>query len=730
LRTRIVITDLRTAEMIKYASNAFLATKISFINEIAAICEKLGADVNEVAFGMGLDKRIGSANLNAGLGYGGSCFTGEETLFTLNSPTVKAQTFAALFDESGNRFQGDTVELITPADKRLVAFDLATGQPTIATVQAITRRPYQGTMVTIGASMGRTLKVTADHPVVVKASTGFDVIPAAAVAPGDQLLALCDLPAVEPATDFNLIELLRNTELANSVVVTATDGAFMQQYMRFSRHVPAELLRYPHDIKRFNRMSLRLFYHLTSLGVLDVDVSKLELYTAKGAATKVKAIIAADADLLRLCGYYLAEGYIGQDVGRNGAVRQRVGFSFHENEQEYIADLRRILVKLGMKYMERRGPGAVTTIVSSRIFAWFLRDVLQCGTRSEDKMLPLLAFNAPPAIRYEIVRGAFSGDGAVTAVQAGANLMFEYATVSKKLADGMALLLQSLGIVVSIRERWMNKSKRIAYVLRVSGYAQLLALKDVFGEKHRMRIETTLGAYQRQIKQRGFDRHGPYAALTVLAVEYEPVDTMVYSVETSTGTLIASSGLICHNCFPKDVKALEHMALVQGSHPALLRAVMDINRDARRWAVLQLRDLLGGKLLDRRIGILGLAFKPNTDDIRESAALDIIRMLHHEGALVTAYDPVAMANAARVHRNIRMAEDPYETAEGADALLICTEWNEFKQVDLNRIKNVMARPIIVDGRNIYEPDKMFEYGFIYRAVGRGVTSTNGAGEPH
>src|SRR4029453_8191246 len=93
LRTRIVITDLRTAEMIKYASNAFLATKISFINEIGAICERLGADVQEVAFGMGLDKRIGAAFLNAGLGYGGSCFTAEETLFTLNSPAVKAESF-------------------------------------------------------------------------------------------------------------------------------------------------------------------------------------------------------------------------------------------------------------------------------------------------------------------------------------------------------------------------------------------------------------------------------------------------------------------------------------------------------------------------------------------------------------------------------------------------------------------------------------------------------------
>jgi UDPglucose 6-dehydrogenase len=169
------------------------------------------------------------------------------------------------------------------------------------------------------------------------------------------------------------------------------------------------------------------------------------------------------------------------------------------------------------------------------------------------------------------------------------------------------------------------------------------------------------------------------------------------------------------------------MALVQGSHPALLRAVIDINRDARRWAVLSLRELLGGRLIDRRVGVLGLAFKPNTDDIRESPALDIIRMLQNEGAAVTAYDPVAMPNTARTNPQIRMAEDPYEAAEGADAVLICTEWNEFKQVDLVRIKTIMARPIIVDGRNIYDPETLYELGFTYRAVGRGAKQTNGAG---
>jgi UDPglucose 6-dehydrogenase len=152
---------------------------------------------------------------------------------------------------------------------------------------------------------------------------------------------------------------------------------------------------------------------------------------------------------------------------------------------------------------------------------------------------------------------------------------------------------------------------------------------------------------------------------------------------------------------------------------------MDINRDARRWAVWTLRSLLGHHLADRKIGLLGLAFKPNTDDIRDAPALEIARMLQYEGALVSGYDPVAMANASRENPNLRLVEDPYELAEGMDALVVCTEWNEFKQLDLQRIKQVMAQPILVDGRNIYEPNNMHALGFIYRGVGRGSDYQNG-----
>jgi len=172
------------------------------------------------------------------------------------------------------------------------------------------------------------------------------------------------------------------------------------------------------------------------------------------------------------------------------------------------------------------------------------------------------------------------------------------------------------------------------------------------------------------------------------------------------------------SCFPKDVRALAHMAAIHGCHPQLLRAVLEINADQRRMVVQKLRELLGG-LDERTIGILGLAFKPNTDDMREAPALELIHLLQHEGARVKAYDPVAMDNARRVLPEITYCADPYQVAEGADALVVATEWNEFKHLDLERVHKAMRRPVVVDGRNIYDPEAMIALGFTYRGVGRG-----------
>ncbi|MFH1927614.1 MAG: UDP-glucose/GDP-mannose dehydrogenase family protein [Chloroflexota bacterium] len=172
------------------------------------------------------------------------------------------------------------------------------------------------------------------------------------------------------------------------------------------------------------------------------------------------------------------------------------------------------------------------------------------------------------------------------------------------------------------------------------------------------------------------------------------------------------------SCFPKDVKALAHMAAIHGCHPQLLRAVMEINRDQRRRVVHMLRQLLEG-LEGKVVGVLGLAFKPNTDDMRDSPAVEIIHLLQNEGATIRAYDPAAMENARQMLPDVTLCDDPYQVASGSNALLLVTDWNEFKHLDLLRIKETMKEPVIVDGRNIWDPATMQSLGFTYRGIGRG-----------
>ena len=172
------------------------------------------------------------------------------------------------------------------------------------------------------------------------------------------------------------------------------------------------------------------------------------------------------------------------------------------------------------------------------------------------------------------------------------------------------------------------------------------------------------------------------------------------------------------SCFPKDVLALHHMAASSGCHPQLLQAVMDINRDARKSFVAKLSALLNG-FEGTLIGVLGLSFKPNTDDMREAPSIDIIQDLQAGGARVKAYDPVAMDGAGEILPKVTYCATVYDVAKEADALLLLTDWNEFKQLDWQRIKESMRQPILFDGRNIYDPAEMRLRGFTYRGVGRG-----------
>ncbi len=172
------------------------------------------------------------------------------------------------------------------------------------------------------------------------------------------------------------------------------------------------------------------------------------------------------------------------------------------------------------------------------------------------------------------------------------------------------------------------------------------------------------------------------------------------------------------SCFPKDVKALAFMGDEMGVETRILNSVMEVN-SARRNAIVQKLDEMLGGLNGKTIGLLGLAFKANTDDMRDAPSIDIAATLQAAGAYVRGYDPVAMDVARGVMPGVEMVTDAYALAEGVDAVLVATEWNEFKNLDLARVRDSMKQPVLLDGRNIYQPNIMRNLGFTYYGVGRG-----------
>ena len=171
------------------------------------------------------------------------------------------------------------------------------------------------------------------------------------------------------------------------------------------------------------------------------------------------------------------------------------------------------------------------------------------------------------------------------------------------------------------------------------------------------------------------------------------------------------------SCFPKDTEALYHFASTCSYDFKLLKGVISANKHQRELMVEKIKRHIGD-LKGKTIGILGLAFKQNTDDIRRSPAIDIVKLLLKEGAQIRCFDPLAMDNTKKILPNLTYCQDEYETAQGSDTLVIATEWNQFRNLDLLKIKKLLKSPILLDLRNLYDPEKAKALGFIYKGVGR------------
>jgi UDP-glucose 6-dehydrogenase len=459
----ILLMDVASAEMTKYAANAMLATRISFMNEIALLCEKVGADVDKVRQGVGTDARIGPAFLFPGAGYGGSCLVGSETVLVRRGGRTRLVRLDRLFGEELEAPDPGGAAAVQPRALETLSWDPLDSEFGFRPVSSLTRRRAAGVAITVRTDSGHEVTCTPDHPFVVRdAPQGpMRIVEAASLGPWAEVPCLPDTPG--------------------HPLIAVSPGA-------------------------------------------------------ESAA-----------------------------AGGRSAIALRV----------------------------------------------------RTGARPPHE--------GPPA-----------------------------ASVIEEIASGTTLRIPH-------RNEWSR----------------------------------------------------------VLKVRTAPFQGWVYSVEVpGTETFVTTGGLVVHNCFPKDVKALLRTAAEAGVDLHTVKAAEAANERQKRVLFEKIRAHFGGDLKGRTFGLWGLAFKPRTDDMREAPSIPLVRALLEAGAKVRAADPEAVKEARKVFGDsITYCSKPYEALEGVDALVLVTEWNEFRHPDFERMKSLMKSPVVFDGRNIYAGRHLEEQGWTWYGIG-------------
>jgi UDPglucose 6-dehydrogenase len=706
LQAPLIITDPASSETIKYASNAFLATKISFINAMANVCEVVGADIREVSLGMGYDKRIGFEFLKPGPGWGGSCFVPDETLLVRKGNRIRLLSFAELWDE---------VDIEGVSGYEALSWTSDGASPEFFPIAAATRRPYNGDIISIRTKMGRRLKVTADHPVVVGDGgdeVAVDVKPAADLQTTDWLPVSLNFPLLFEGDD-SVFDILAAAEHAsidvdNLIVrLNAAQRAELQQ-KRMQLHWSRR-----RDALRCGTLKVR------EMKQLGIDLLGGVVSTVTNG-TYVPVSIAPSREFWEVIGLFLAEGHIGTD-----GARKRICWSFHPTDEQHLVDkVANYWTSLGVKVTVRQLATTMQVSISSRVLAAWLQYGLGVGSNSYDKRIPDAIWSAPSEAREALLHGLWEGDGSWSHIADGPSVVLEYGTVSRHLADGMLRLLSSLDIVARLKIGRTTKSTVDTYWISISGEQIhdalfLLPLVEQFEVKLNMSKRTKV------IRPTGFRRASntkSAAWVRVVEAERQHYEGDVFSVEVpGPHTVVTTNGLVTHNCFPKDTKALISIAEEAGYDFAMLRGVVAVNDAQYDYTTAKIRDAVGGSLEGKTVAVWGLTFKANTDDLRDSPSLYVIDRLVAEGAIVKGYDVTQTNDRAPKHPtldNVQIQADPYAATEGADVLAVLTEWDEFRWLDFEKVKSLLNDSTVVDGRNLLDGAQLRRKGFTYRCVGR------------
>jgi len=696
----LIVTDPASAEVIKYAANAFLATKVSFVNAVAAVCEAVGADVNDVVLGIGYDKRIGQEFLKPGPGWGGSCLAAWETVLVRRADGVTLTDLASLFAQ---------VEHFGASGWEVLAWSPDELRPFFAPVRAFSATPSRGPLVRVTTKMGRRITVTADHPfVVADSASSFDMAlkTAGDLTTEDWLPIALEQPVIDPPpTRLSLLSALPAAGLVPSQVIVRMWPLTERAARARSQNLP------PARRWDFRRTGALRLSELNELGIKDPQG---DLGTVTNG-TYVPTQIQTSELFWRVIGLYLAEGFVTSDGDRT-----RVIWTLHPTgEPDLVSDLEFFWRSLGVKVSTYLASTAMHISISSRILAAWFTDVLRLGRDAYSKRLPDLAWGLGEVHQWALLRGLWDGDGSWSLVNGGPSVVLEYGTASRELADGMLRLLAGLGVVARLKTGRYAKNTVDIHRLTISGAEQVLrAAHWLFSTEEEDRIAAHVGQQRKRIAPTGYRVPGKGTAWVRLArVDEVPYEGPVYSVEVpGAHTVVTSFGLVVHNCLPKDTSALVRIAEDAGYDFDLLRGVISVNDEQRARVVSKIRRAAGGTLSGATVAVWGLTFKARTNDLRASPSLAICTELVAAGSRVRAYDPTV--SLERPLGDVEVCADAYAACEGADVLVVLTEWDELRWLDPERVGAALANRAVVDARNLLDRNAYVRAGFAYHGIGR------------
>ncbi|MGH2854115.1 MAG: nucleotide sugar dehydrogenase [Solirubrobacteraceae bacterium] len=730
----LVRTDVASAEMVKLASNAFLATKISFINEIANVCEETGADVVEVARGMGLDARIGPKFLQAGIGFGGSCFAPEETVLARQHGRTTLLRFEQLWERlypNSERIDsaealtafgaGLSTEVIEPDGLEVLSWVRGEESVWFLPVMALTRRPYTGDLIEVRTKMGRRVRTTPDHPWIV----------------GDGASGETQVKLAFELTERDWVPVAGAREgiAERSEVRYPMDSAIQaaglvegEVIVRPGRQIVDELVSRPLDERRL------VFTHPRGTAARTGDVRRsgaLRLDEAMRAGIRwregtlgtarngayVTSAITMDRAFWRVVGLYLAEGHTSFD-DRHTA---KIVWSFHPTKEPHLVDeVVAFWAKHGVAARTRRPPTAHQVVVQSRLIGALWNKIVGLGRTSYEQRLPDLIWDLAAEHKWALLSGLWEGDGSWSLINGGPSVALELGTISDELADGVLRLLGELGIVASRRIGRTAKSTKDTHWIRISGADQVERAVNLVPDCDRPGALAAIAQQRKRIAPTGYRRLGEGPSwVRVVDTRRDSHSGHVYSLEVPySHTVVTSGGVTTSNCFPKDVDALKQLAGNSGYHFQLLTAVIEVNELQKRRVIGKLHKHLGS-LVGRRVALLGLAFKPNTDDMREASSLVLAARLNADGATVCAYDPVAEEQARGLIGGLKLADCALDAVRDADAVVLVTEWPQCTDLDWSQVAEAMRGTVVIDGRNALDGDAVRAAGLVYEGIGRG-----------